>query len=220
MIEIAVEITEVNESKTRDLGIEWPGVFSVNESSIPSVLEFGSFERKTAFLAALKNLEVNEAAKVLANPKLITKSGTRARFLVGGEVPFVVAPQTAKNSSALSPPALQWKEYGIIMEITPTVLKDGKIDIFIKTELSRLDYSFLSVGSYPAISKREALSHLQIKDGETMVLAGLIEMEKGETKTGVPFLSSIPVIGMLFGISKVKEIKKNVLIFITPKLMS
>jgi len=63
----------------------------------------------------------------------------------------------------------------------------------------------------------EALSRLQRKDGKTMVLAGLVEMEKGESRTtGILFLSRIPIIGMLFGTNKVKEIKKNMLIFITP----
>jgi type II secretory pathway component GspD/PulD (secretin) len=104
------------------------------------------------------------------------------------------------------------------MKITPTVLKDDKIDMKIETELSRLDYN-APVAGYPSVAKRQASSHLQIKDGETMVLAGLIETTKGKTKTGVPLLSDIPVLGALFSVNKDYDTKTNVLIFVTPKLL-
>jgi len=220
MVEITVEITEINETKARDIGIEWPNTVSVNESKIPSLSEsgipsifnLGSLERKTELLATLKVLETNEAARVLSNPKLVTKSGTRAKFIVGGEVPVLTTTKKGARS-------VHWKEYGIIVEITPTVLKNKEIDIVINTELSRLDYNFLSTGGYPAVSKRQALSHLQIKSGDTVVLAGLIETEKGKISKGIPFLSSIPILGVLFSINEYREIKKNILIFVTTKLI-
>jgi pilus assembly protein CpaC len=211
MVEIAVEITEINENKSIELGIQWPSEISVLESNIPSIIESGALGRITAFTATLKALETNGAAKVLSKPKLVTKSGTTAKFMVGGEFPIVAA-------SAVGNSQIEWKEYGIIMKITPTVLKENKIDLKIETELSRLDYN-APVAGYPSVAKRQASSHLQIKDGETMVLAGLIETTKGKTKEGVPLLSDIPVLGTLFSKNKDYDTKTNVLIFITTKLL-
>lgn len=210
MIEISVEITEINENKSMELGIKWPDEIQAVESAIPSIIESGAWERVTAFNTTLKALQTNGAAKVLSNPKLITKSGTTAKFMVGGEFPVV--------ATGVGTSSVDWKEYGIIMTITPTITKDNKIDIKLNTELSRLDYN-APVAGYPSIAKRHASSHLQIKDGETMVLAGLIETTKGKTVEGIPLLSDIPILGVLFSLTKDYETKTNVLIFVTPKII-
>ncbi|MDR2251414.1 MAG: type II and III secretion system protein [Endomicrobium sp.] len=210
MIEISVEVTEMYENKARSLGMELLDSISVSEFNIPAILESGSWGRDTKFVATLKALEENGAAKVLSQPKLVTKSGANANFMVGGEIPIVA---TGVGSSSI-----KWKKYGIIIDIKPTVSKDGKIDIVIKTELSRIDHS-VQIAGYPAIRKRRASSHLQIKNGDTMVLAGLIETTKTKTRKGVPFLCNIPVLGLAFGVTRYSEEKTNVLIFVTTKLI-
>ena len=98
-------------------------------------------------------------------------------------------------------------------------MQDNRIDMDLKTELSRIDYNAPMVGGYYSIAKRQASSHLQIKDGETMVLAGLIETTKGNTKQGIPILSDIPVLGALFSVNTTNETKTNVLIFVTTKII-
>ncbi|MCL2334638.1 MAG: type II and III secretion system protein [Endomicrobia bacterium] len=211
MIEISVEITEINENKSIQLGIQWPSEITATENTIPTIIESGAWERVTAFSATLKALESNGAAKILSKPKLVTKSGTKARFMVGGEIPIV--------ATAIGTSKIEWKEYGIIMEITPTLTSDKKIDIVLDTELSRIDYNSPAQGGYYSLAKRQASSHLQIKDGETMVLAGLIETTKGKTSEGIPILSDIPILGALFSVKKNSDTKTNVLIFVTPKLL-
>ncbi|MDR2645213.1 MAG: type II and III secretion system protein [Endomicrobium sp.] len=210
MIEISVEVTEMYENKARSLGMELPDSISVSEFNIPSILESGSWGRDTKFSTILKALEENGAAKVLSQPKLVTKSGANAKFMVGGEIPIV--------ATGVGTSSIKWKKYGIIINIKPTVSKDSKIDIVIETELSRIDNS-IQIAGYPAIRKRKASSHLQIKDGDTMVLAGLIETTKTKTRKGVPFLCNIPVLGLLFGVTCYHEEKTNVLIFVTTKLI-
>jgi pilus assembly protein CpaC len=148
--------------------------------------------------------------KFYPSPKLVTKSGATAKFMVGGEIPIV--------ATGVGTSSIKWKEYGIIINIKPTLSKDGKIDIVIETELSRIDHS-VQVAGYPAIRKRKASSHLQIKAGDTMVLAGLIETTKTKTRKGVPFLCNIPVLRLLFGVTRYTEEKTNVLIFVTTKLI-
>jgi pilus assembly protein CpaC len=210
MIEISVEITEVYENKARSLGLELPDLVIMSEFNIPSILESGSWGRDTKFSTIFKSLEENGAAKVLSQPKLVTKSGASAEFMVGGEIPIV--------ATGVGISSVKWKKYGIIMDIKPTLSKDGKIDIVIKTELSRVDYS-IQVAGYPAIKQRRASSHLQIKDGDTMVLAGLIETTKIKTRKGVPFLCNVPILGLLFGVTNYKEDKINLIIFVTTKLI-
>jgi pilus assembly protein CpaC len=211
MVEIAIEITEINENHSKQYGIEFPGTIETGETLIPSLVETGIWERWTPFSAALKAMEADGSAKVLSKPKLVTKSGSTARFMVGGEFP--VAEITASAAT------IEWKEYGIIMKITPVVLANGKIDLLVETELSRLDYNTLVAG-YPSIAKRAAISHLIIKNGETMILAGLIETTQGKTVKGVPILSKIPLLGALFRTTSITESKTNLLVFVTPTLLA
>jgi pilus assembly protein CpaC len=210
MIEISVEVTEVYENKARSLGLELPDSIVTSEFNIPSILESGSWGRDTKFTAMLQTLEENGAAKVLSQPKLVTKSGASAEFMVGGEIPIV--------ATGVGTSSVKWKKYGIIIDIKPTVSKDSEIDIVIKAELSRIDHS-IQVSGYPAIKQRKASSHLQIKDGDTMVVAGLIETTKIKTRKGVPFLCNIPVLGLLFGVTQYREEKINLIIFVTTKLI-
>jgi pilus assembly protein CpaC len=216
MIEIAVEITEINESDVRGLGIKWNDAISLVEGNIPSIIESGTWARATGFSAALKALEKKGVAKVLSKPKLVTKDGASANFMVGGEFPVSVASNKKKEDDEA--PSVQWKKYGIIMNITPQIISGNKIDIVIDMELSRIDHSNGLPGC-PAITKRQAASNLQVKNGETIVLAGLIETKKDEVVTGVPFLCKIPYLGALFGSTHYVETKTNVLIFVTPKLI-
>ncbi|MDR2772808.1 MAG: type II and III secretion system protein [Elusimicrobiota bacterium] len=210
MVEISIEITEVNENESRQLGIEWPINVEAGEINIPSLVESGAWDRLTPFTAALKALETSGAARVLSRPKLVTKSGTTAKFMVGGELPI--------SEITMSSSKVEWKEYGIIMQITPTITSNNKIDLALSTELSRLDYDS-PVGSFPSIAKRAASSRLVVKNGETMVLAGLIETTKGKSTSGVPFLSKIPLLGALFRTTRTVETRTNVLIFVTPKIL-
>ncbi|MDR0977688.1 MAG: type II and III secretion system protein [Endomicrobium sp.] len=211
MIEISIEVTEINENKAKNIGVELPDSINISESDIPSILGSGSWGRDTKLSAAVKYLEQNGAAKVLSQPKIVTKSGASADFMVGGEIP-IVASGTAGTSS------VKWKNYGIIIHIKPSLAKDGKIDIIVETELSRIDNS-IQICGYPAIRKRKASSHLQVKDGDTMVLAGLIETTETKTRKGVPFLCNIPVLGFMFGVTRYNEEKTNILIFVTTKLI-
>jgi pilus assembly protein CpaC len=210
MIEISVEVAEMYENKARDLGMKLPDSIRVPEFNVPAILDSGSWGRDAKLFAILKALEENGVAKVLSQPKLVTKSGATAKFMVGGEIPIV--------ATGVGTSSIKWKEYGIIINIKPTLSKDGKIDIVIETELSRIDHS-VQVAGYPAIRKRKASSHLQIKAGDTMVLAGLIETTKTKTRKGVPFLCNIPVLVVLFGVTRYTEEKTNVLIFVTTKLI-
>jgi len=215
LIEISVEITEVNENKSIELGISWPtdsGInFSGNLNDIPSIIGTGDWIRNASFTSSLRALEEHGYATILAKPKIITKSGTAASFSVGGEIPIA-------TSAGFGSTSVEWKEFGIKLNITPRLLKDDMIEIIVDTELSRIDKS-ISAGGYPGLATRKATSNLEIKNGETMILAGLIQSTKEKQKSGVPFLCDIPIIGRLFSNTTDVVIDTNVLIFITPRLI-
>ncbi len=219
LIEIAIEVTEINNNKANEYGIKWIDEISTGElfitgadgaTSYPSLVEFNDWVRYTPLTAKLKLLKESGSAQVLSKPKLVTKSGTKARFLVGGEFPISVSGVSGGN--------VEWKEYGIITEILPKILADDKIDLVIQTELSRLDWSN-AVQGYPNIAKRQAKSNVILKDKQTIVIAGLIENYKDKIKSGVPILSDIPLLGTLFRNTKTVDNKTNVLIFVTPRII-
>ncbi len=219
LIEISIEITEINNNKAKEYGIKWVDEISTGElfvtngegnTTYPSLVEFNDWVRYTPLSAKLKLLQESGSAQVLSNPKLLTKSGTKAKFLVGGEFPIAVSGVSGGN--------VEWKEYGIITEILPKILSDDKIDLVIETELSRLDWAN-AVQGLPNIAKRQARSSVILKNQQTIVIAGLIENYKDKTTSGIPLLSDIPLLGTLFKNTKVKDNKTNVLIFVTPKII-
>lgn len=217
LIEISIEITEINNNKAKEYGIKWVDEISTGEplfitdkgTIYPSLIEFQDWIRKPLG-ATLKLLQESGSAEVLSNPKLITKSGSKARFLVGGEFPIAVSGVTGGK--------VEWKEYGIITEVLPKILQDNKIDLTIETELSRLDWT-RDVQGFPIIAKRQAKSYVILKNQQTIVIAGLIENYKDKTTSGIPILQDIPILGTLFKNTKTIDNKTNVLIFVTPKII-
>ncbi|MFC1501668.1 hypothetical protein ACFL58_04390 [Elusimicrobiota bacterium] len=223
MVEISVEITEINTTKANELGIKWTDTITAGEIAnevsgripealpeVPSLIESGKWSRYSTLGAELKLLHENGAAQVLSKPKILTKSGTSAKVIVGGEVPIV--------ATGVSGGTIEWKEYGIKAEITPKILNDGTIDLKLITEVSRLDWT-RQVNGNPSLVKREAKSFVQVKSEETIALAGLLETTKEDYVTGIPLLSNIPVLGVLFSHKETIESKTNVLIFVTPKII-
>jgi len=223
MVEIAVEITEINNTKASELGIQWLNTIQAGEVAttvagrvpetfpdVPSIINVGDWKRYTALTGELKILAQKGAAQILSKPKLVTRSGTSAKFLVGGEFPVVAAGPTTNT--------IEWKEYGIKTEMTPRILPDNYIDLTLTTEVSRLDWAN-KVKDYPAIATRMATSTVRVKSGQTIALAGMIETSKDDKVVGIPLLMDIPVLGYLFSHKTKVETKTNVLIFVTPKIL-
>ncbi|MFH0948280.1 MAG: type II and III secretion system protein [Elusimicrobiota bacterium] len=225
MVEVAVEVTEINNNKASELGVKWLDTIQAGEVSwkdasglrtpeslpeVPSIIKVGDWSRYSVLAAELKLLQKNGAAQVLSSPKIVTKSGTSAKFLIGGEIPIV--------ASGVSGGSIEWKEYGIKTEILPKILPGNYVDLTLTTEVSRLDWAN-KVGTMPAILTRSATSNVELKSGQTLALAGMIETTKDEKREGVPILMDIPVLGFLFSRKDITETKTTVLIFITPRIL-
>lgn len=185
---------------------------------------FGIF-RKTFSLgnldinATLNALETRGLSKTLARPTLIALSGEKASFLAGGEFPVPVAQSGTANNAI----TVEFKPFGVSLAFTPTVLGDKTISMIVEPEVSAIDpSSSLTVGqiTIPGLRTRRASTTLELRDGESFAIAGLLQRDFQTTINQVPLLGSIPIIGSLFRSSSFKKGETELLIVVTPHLVA
>ncbi|MBS6362730.1 type II and III secretion system protein family protein [Burkholderia sp.] len=161
-------------------------------------------------------LEANNLARVLAQPTLVALSGQSASFLAGGEIPVPV-PQ------GLGATGIQWKQYGVGLTLTPTVLSARRIALKVAPESSQLDFVHgVTINSVevPAITTRRADTTVELGDGESFVIGGLIDRETMSNIDKVPLLGDLPVIGAFFKTLNYQQNDKELLIIVTPHLVA
>ncbi len=183
LIQIGVEVVEVDDQKTQQLGIQWINQFHIEEASVPSFFKVGAFTRSQIF-ADLQALETAGAADFLANPKLIARDGTTANFHAGGELPYAVA-------GTLGTVTIEFKPYGVNLKITPHLETSGNIAMSIDAEVSNPDTQnsvTLAGNTVPGIRSRTVSSQLTLSPGSTLTLAGLIQTDKEWTKNGCSWI--------------------------------
>ena len=167
------------------------------------------------FLGILSLMKGQGLARLLATPTLVTMSGQEAEFLVGGEFPIPV-------DSAAGGITVQFKSYGIILKFTPYVTGEETITIKVAPEVSNPDSS-LSVSSggvaVPGVKSRRGSTTLQLKDGQTFVMAGLIMEDLQSTVNKVPLLGDIPVLGGLFSSKEYQKNETELMVMVTPRLV-
>ncbi|MFM0156013.1 type II and III secretion system protein family protein [Paraburkholderia sediminicola] len=166
--------------------------------------------------ANLSLLESNNLARVLAEPTLVALSGQSASFLAGGEIPVPV-PQ------GLGATSIEYKPYGVGLTLTPTVLSPQRIALKVAPEASQLDFSnavTISGVSVPAITTRRADTTVELGDGESFVIGGLIDRETISNVAKVPLLGDLPIIGAFFKQLNYQQNDKELVIIVTPHLVS
>lgn len=177
-------------------------------------LVFGSATK--GIFADLSLMESNNLARVLAEPTLVALSGQSASFLAGGEVPIPV-PQ------ALGETSIEYKPYGVGLTLTPTVLSPQRIALKVAPEASQLDFTnavTISGVSVPAFTTRRADTTVELGDGESFVIGGLIDRETASNVSKVPLLGDLPVIGTFFKQLSYQQNEKELVIIVTPHLVS
>ena len=160
-------------------------------------------------------LEGNGLARVLAAPTLVALSGQSANFLSGGEVPVPVPAGTGMV-------AIQYKPYGIGLTVSPTVLSNDRIVLKVAPEASELDYSntvTLNSATVPSISTRRADTTVELGDGESFVIGGLVSRSTSTNTDKVPLLGDIPILGVLFKRMEYSQKEKELAIVVTPRLV-
>jgi pilus assembly protein CpaC len=179
------------------------------------VFQFGVSYFPAGIGAVIQALSTKGLAKVLAEPNLLVKTGERGEFRAVSEIPYSVLQTTGGSSTA----TIVFKEVGVKLFFNPEVMDTGLIRLRIDpAEVSSVTGT-LAVNGYPIIDTRSARTNVELKDGESLIIAGLLSEEAINTMSKIPILGDIPILGALFR-STQKDIKeKELVFFITPKLM-
>jgi pilus assembly protein CpaC len=163
----------------------------------------------------IRALEQRSLAKRLAEPNLVTTSGDTASFLAGGEFPF---PVSAANNQI----SIEFKQFGIALGFTPTVLSNGLINLKIAPEVSDIDETnSVSVAGVriPGLVVRRANTTVELKDGQSLAIAGLLQHTRNNEQRQLPWIGQVPVLGTLFRSSEYQKSESDLVIIVTPRLV-
>ena len=194
------------------------GVLSSPAGSTGAGISLGRGNETIKLEAEIKNGLI----KVLAEPNIMAVSGQEGSFLAGGKI-FIPVPQS--SSGGASTITLEEREYGVGLKFLPTVLEGGKINLRVTPEVSELALEGTTVKSgsnttvLPTISTRRASTTVQLMDGQSFAIGGLIKNNVTETITGFPFLSEIPILGTLFRSSEFINDRSELMFLVTPRLV-
>ncbi|MGF9759777.1 type II and III secretion system protein family protein [Microvirga sp. 0TCS3.31] len=240
---LEVRFIEANRNAGRELGVSWSArrtndtsgrgirtgaVSSVSSEGVVSfnpLLPSGSTPFGTLIAQVLgggisadvlvQALEEKGLARRLAEPNLIALSGEKASFLAGGEIPIPVASDENRVT-------VEYKEYGVRLNFTPVVLDNGLINLKLEPEVSQVDESIrINTGliSIPSFITRRASTSIEVRDGQSFAMAGLLQSVHTKNREQIPWLGQLPVIGALFSSSSFQEQETDLVIIVTPRLV-
>lgn len=237
MVYMNVQITEFSTSALENLGINWTNSFngpsagfaqnfgSNNGGSIgdnnnsgfnlPATTSASALQNGVGFfgiatsISSQINLAVSSGdAIILASPTLSTRSGTEAEFLSGGEFPIPVPDGNGGTT-------IEFKEFGVLLNVTPELGRDGQIAAKVETEVSSIDQS-VAVNGTPGLRSRKTMAEVSLRQGQTLAISGLVNQEIGSDVDKVKWLSDIPILGKLFKSTNFRNQRSDLIIFITP----
>jgi len=214
-VQLKLRIVEIDRTKLQQFGINF--FTGGRTAAATSTQQFGStatgagssltvsdplniflYNSKLNVGVTVQDLEQKQILQVLAEPTLTTISGLPARFLSGGEFPFPVVQGGVGSAATIS---IQFRPYGVKVEFTPTVNPDGSIRLKLSPEVSTLDYSnsvTISGFTVPALSTRRAETEVEIQDGQSFMVSGLLDHRTTEIMSKVPGIGDVPILGQLF----------------------
>jgi pilus assembly protein CpaC len=190
--------------------------------SVSDLLNLFVFRPDLNVGATIKALQDNNLLQILAEPNLITVSGKEASFLAGGQFPFPVISSSGSGGTAAPVVTIQFRKFGVGLDFTPTVQANGVIHLKVKPEVSSLDYTnALTIQGFliPAISTRTAETEVDLRDGESFAIAGLIDNRVQETVSKIPGLGNIPILGKFFSSRSLEKINSELLVVVTPRFV-
>ena len=226
---LEVRMIEAKRSAGRDLGIGWSGQsnsgtivrigtgpYSVGQNGIP----FGNLVAQALSISGtnidvvINALEKKDVVRMLAQPNLMAMSGTTASFHAGGEVPI----QSVVQANGTVATSTTYRPFGVRLTFTPTVLDDGLINLKIEPEVSDIDRS-IDVNGNPGFTSRAAETTVQLRNGQSFALAGLLQATNSRNIDQLPWLGSVPVLGALFRSTSFQKKESDLVIIVTPHLV-
>jgi len=168
--------------------------------------------------ATIKDLQQKSVLEILAEPNLMAVNGQKATFLAGGEFPFPIV-QPSQGFTSIT---IQFKPFGVRLDFTGTVSNDNVIRLHVAPEVSTLDFSnglTISGFSIPAISTRRAETEVELKDGQSFGIAGLMDHRAQVQLSKVPGIADVPVLGQLFRSRSINRTNTELLVLVTPRIV-
>jgi pilus assembly protein CpaC len=185
--------------------------------TIASALSLFAFDPKLNIGAFLKALQSESVLQILAEPNLVTTNGKEASFLVGGEFPVPVV----QGGSGAGSVTVQFREFGIRLKFTPVLTDHKTIKMHLNQEVSTLDPSHgvtLNGFVIPALSTRRAETDVELGEGQSFVVAGLVNNQETDTFTKIPILGSLPILGYLFKTRDETKNRTDLVVLVTPEI--
>jgi pilus assembly protein CpaC len=245
-VQLQVRVAEVNRTKLRDYGTSFnsipPGgtagyinsgggpsslsqattstVSTALESVLSPALNLFLFNRQINTSAMLRVLRTQGAFRELAEPNLIAMDGQQASFLAGGEFPVPVV-QNAGTGSGIGM-SVEFKEYGVRLNFKPNIIDEDHIRLELEPEVSTIDFANgvkFSGFVIPALRTRRAKTSIELRDGQSFALAGLLDNSETKTLSRVPIISDIPVVGALFKSKSFQKNETELMFFVTAQLV-
>jgi pilus assembly protein CpaC len=187
----------------------------VTTTTFSDLLNLFYFQQNQGIGGVMKAIQQTGNFESLAEPNLIAYNGVEASFLAGGEFPVPVVSGTTGQVS------VTYREFGVKLRFKPTIAGDT-IRLHVRPEVSTLDFTngvTLSGFRIPALSERYAETEIELRDGQTFAIAGLLDNLAQENKANIPFLSQIPIIGNIFKSRDKQSTRTELLVLITPRLV-
>lgn len=228
---LEARIVEIKRNRMRELGVETAITGTAGSETAFSIftgsplgnafgdgLEVLDTSLGEVLGARLQALEREGAAQVLAEPNIVAMSGQEASFLVGGEFPVPIA-QSGGTAGAIT---IEWKDFGVGLQFTPTVLSSRRINLNLITEVSDIDFtSGTSVlgTTVPGLRTRRASTTIELGDGNSFAIAGLLQNDMGSLVRQFPGLGNLPLLGALFRSSEFQREETELVIVMTPRIV-
>jgi general secretion pathway protein D len=237
---IEVLIVDLSVDETTDIGVDWAAKGTAGSTTVQggvnkatttgtlgdsigtataSFLQGGSFiiGDPDKVIARLQVFASDSKANILANPILVTADNKAANIAITDEIPIVQEASTPSGGGAVVTSSVEYRSVGIKLEITPKINSDNYVNLKILQEISSRG---TDVGTQPSFNTRQVNTEVVLKDNQVLIMGGLMRTDSTDTISGVPFLKDLPLVGKLFGSESTTLKKTELMIFITPHVIS
>lgn len=213
-------IAGVNTGQYSPPSVSLPGPGTPATATVGSELNLFAFFPGLNLGATIQALETQGLVEVLDEPNIMAVNGKEASFLAGGEYPYPVAQASSGGQSAIT---IMFKEYGIRLNFIPTITPRGTIRLQVAPEVSALDFTNaveISGFEVPAITSRKVKTEVELSDGQSFVVGGLLSKNETETFQKIPFLGDIPILGKFFQSMQRTKTDTELIVIVTPEIVS
>jgi pilus assembly protein CpaC len=187
---------------------------TTSSSTISNVLNLFLFRQDINFGAVIEALQTKNLLQILAEPNLVAVNGKKASFLAGGQFPFPIV-QPGQGFTAVT---ISFKEFGVRLEFTPEIKPNGNIHLIVAPEVSTLDFAdALTISGFtiPALSTRKAETEFELQDGQSFVIAGLMDNRVTDIYNKIPGLGDIPILGNFFRSKSLQKSNSELMVLCT-----